>query len=212
MILEASDVSGADETLRVLVEYEDGYVERASSSREHASLALRVPADRLAAFRRAVRRIAGVTSESEAVEDVGDQRVDLEARLSSARREEERLLTLMSDRTATIADVIAVEERLASVRERVEQLDAQRAALEQRIEYARVEVEITHAHVAFWEQPWSTLTSAASWGLTAVRAAAVGSLAVMVALGPTLLMIILALAGLVGGLRAFVRRRRSLTT
>lgn len=210
MALEAPDVAQADEALRALVAREGGYVERASSSRGHASLALRVPAARLPAFRRNVRRVAEVARESESVEDVTDQRRDLDARLSSARREEARLLALMSDRTESLADVIAVEERLAGVRTRIEQLDAQRATLEQRVEYARVDVEVARARAAFWEQPWRSLGSAASWGMSAARAVAVGVGAVIVGLAPTALMFVLVGLTVVGACRAVrlaLRRR-----
>ena len=208
--LETDDVSAAEEALRALVAREEGYVERASSNPGHASLVLRVPAARLPAFRHEARRVAEVTRESEDVEDVTDQRVDLGARLSSARREEERLLALMSDRTDTLADVSAVEERLAGVRARIEQLDAQRAGLEQRIEYARVDVEVARARVAFWMEPWSTLGSAASWGVSAAQALAVGAGTVIVGLAPTALMLALGLltvASVTRAVRLGLRRR-----
>jgi hypothetical protein len=207
LTMQADDLPALDRALRALVEHEDGYVQTATVEEGSATSTLRVPSDRLTAFRRSVRRLAEVTRESETVEDVGDQRADLDARLRNARREEERLLALLNDRTAVLSDVIAVEEHLARVRERIEQLDAQHTALEQRIEYAVVHVYAVKTPVAFWMEPGQTLASAARFGVDAVCAIAVGIAAATVAVGPTLLAFVLLLAMLVMGARTLLRRR-----
>jgi hypothetical protein len=198
MSLETTDVLGLDESMRALAEREGGYVER-------------VPAERLPAFRRAARRLGDVTGESQLIEDAGERRTE-RARLRSARTDEERLLALLSDRNATPADAIAIEERLANVRATIDQLESEDATLEHRIEYASVQIDVARTSVAFWAQPWETIGSAASAGLSVARAILVGIAVAIVALGPTALMFGLALASLIAAIRFLTRRRRAIAT
>jgi hypothetical protein len=212
MSLETSDVLALDEAMRALVEREGGYVVRASSDDVRASLTLRVPADRLSAFRHAARRLGDVTGESQLIEDGGDRRNDLAARLRSARTEEDRLVARLSDRTATPHESTSFEERLASVRTRIEQLDAEHAAHEHRIEYAAVQIDVARTSVPFWAQPWETIASAASAGWSVARAILVGAAAAIAAIGPTALMFALVLASLILGVRFITRRKRAIAT
>lgn len=208
MELEHRNMGAVREQLRRMVEEEGGWVASASSDASTATLVLRVPADRLRAFRRGARAIADRTvRESESVEDAGDQVADVGARLRSARREEERLLSLMSERTASLADVIAVEERLAHVRERIERLDGERAVLEQRVDYATVNVYVSKPEVAFWERPIDTVIGAARFGVDALCAIGVGLMAAAAAIGPTAISLGLMLVMLIAAVRALLRRR-----
>jgi hypothetical protein len=95
---------------------------------------------------------------------------------------------------------------LASVRERIEQLDASRAALDQRIQYADVHVSLVRVRPPFWQQPFATIGAAASWGVDAVCAVAVGSVAALAAIGPMLVLFALALAALIVAARTLRRR------
>jgi hypothetical protein len=51
---------------------------------------------------------------------VGEEFVDVTARVANARRLEERLLTLLATRTGKLDDVLAVERELARVREEID--------------------------------------------------------------------------------------------
>ncbi|MCC6878012.1 MAG: DUF4349 domain-containing protein, partial [Sandaracinaceae bacterium] len=115
---------GITDDVRALTARHHGYVQRGVEHERSASLELRVPAAELEALRRELRGLGELGYEREEIADVTDEHSDLNARLRNARREEERLLALMEERTHSLADVLAVEARLSAVRERIEQLEA----------------------------------------------------------------------------------------
>lgn len=209
--LVVRDVPRAAAALRRIVARREGWIAAATERRDDAGSAsfdLRVPDGALAAFRADVRRMGEVTSDREEVEDVTDQVVDVEARLRVARREEERLLALLAERAGTIADVVALETRLAEVRERIERMDASAQVLHDRVEYARVHVEVLPRPVPYWKRPLATIADAGSWGWGAVQAVLVGGAAAIVGLGPTAVVLLALLIGLIAVLRSASRRLR----
>lgn len=200
------DVESSADVLRGLIARHEGYVQSATSSADRASFVAQVPVSQLAAFRDDVRELGELDREEEQVEDVTAQRMDRGVRLRNAQREEERLLALMSERTASLSDVIAIEERLSALRERIEGLEAEERALAQRIEHAEVHVELARRPIPFWEEPVATLSSAAAWGVDAAAAVVVGGAAVAASLGPMLIIFLSAMVPLVFGLRTIGRR------
>ena len=85
-----------------------------------ATLELKIPAAR---YDQAVSGLGGigrVESVNTNVEDVGEEYVDLSARVTNAKRLEERLVGLLATRTGKLEDVLAVERELARVREEIE--------------------------------------------------------------------------------------------
>jgi hypothetical protein len=103
---------------------------------------LRVPVDRLDAALAALKALGQVDEESQAGEEVTEQIVDLEARLSNARTTEKRLRDLLSNRTGDVADVLSVEREIMRVRGEIERFEAERKNLEGRVTYATVLVQI----------------------------------------------------------------------
>jgi anti-sigma factor RsiW len=103
---------------------------------------LRVPAARLDATLAELKKLGQVVAESQGGDDVTEQIVDLEARLTNHRNMEKRLTELLQKRTGDLADVLAAEREIARVREEIERLDAQRKNLEQRVSYATLTLEL----------------------------------------------------------------------
>ena len=56
-------------------------------------------------------------------EDVGEEFVDVRARVANARRLEDRLVGLLATRTGKLPDVLAVERELSRVREDIERYE-----------------------------------------------------------------------------------------
>ena len=109
---------------------------------------LRVPGVRLDEAVSRLRSLGVVTDESLHGEDVTDQMVDLDARLTNARNTEKRLTEVLRTRTGDLADVLAVERETARVREEIERLDAQRKNLEQRVSYATITLTVSEERQA----------------------------------------------------------------
>ena len=100
-----------------------------------------------------------IVEESQSGDDVTEQVVDVEARLSNARNTEKRLRrpAAEADRRRS-ADVLAAEREIARVREEIERFDAQRKNLERRVTYATLNLEVTeeqHAALDLGPQPVS---------------------------------------------------------
>ena len=207
--LRTGKVRRASAGLRRILARREGWVATAFERNDDsasASFDLRVPDDRLDAFRAEVRRLGEVTMDHEEVEDVGAEQADLAARLRTARQEEERLLALVAERTASLGDIVAVEARLGEVRERIERMDASTRLLADRVATARVHVDVLPRAVPYWQQPFETIAGAGRWGLQAVQAELVGIVAAVVGLGPTAVLGLGLLLALIAAVRAGARR------
>lgn len=101
---------------------------------------LRVPAERLDSLLTALEDIAEkVVEKSMTAHDVTVEYVDTEARLASARQLEQQYLTILKQ-ARTVSDVLAVQEKLASVRADIEAREAQFRALSGRIQYSQIDI------------------------------------------------------------------------
>lgn len=117
-------------------------------SARSGELTLRVPADRFDAVRQALAGLGKVESQSIRGEDVSGQLVDFEARLRSLGAQEEALRTLLGKAVA-VGEVIQVQSQLFSVRQQIEQLEAQRADLDQRASLSTISVSLFEPGAAF---------------------------------------------------------------
>ena len=206
-------VDAASAALRALVERHHGYIAAARTSgaggRDSASFDLRVPASSVGGFRSQVAELGTLLSDTEKAEDVTEQRADIDARVRNARAQEKRLLDLLSDKTGTLTDVMAVEKELASVRETIERIEAQQRVLEGQIAMATVRVELVGRNVAAPAGAGLRIGDAVGEGLRAAGSFVVGLVIAILWAGPTLL--IVAAMGFVAYRvgRFFVRRSRA---
>ena len=79
---------------------------------------------------------------STTAEEVSDQIIDLEARLRSARRLEDRLLRILDERTGQLNEVLSVERELARVRNQAESLDARLRRMENAVTWSTLQVTL----------------------------------------------------------------------
>ena len=107
------------------------------------SATLRVPATRLDEALAALKQLGSVQREQQGSEDVTRQSADLNARLANARGSEGRLSDILKNRTGRLSDVLDVERELARVRGEIEQMEAERKNMDDRVAYATLQVEMT---------------------------------------------------------------------
>ena len=100
------------------------------------------PAARLDDVLAAVKALGTLIDESKQAEDVSDQVVDVQARLSNARNTEQRLVDLLRQRTGKLSEVLEAEQQIGRVRGEIERLDAQQQRLERRVTYAALTLEV----------------------------------------------------------------------
>jgi uncharacterized small protein (DUF1192 family) len=169
---------------------------------------LRVPPDRIDSALAAFRQLGRVIDESQGAEDVTEQAVDLDARLSNARTTEKRLSEMLQSRTGRVADVLEVEREIARVRTEIERLYAQRQNLGRRVSDATLTLdigEVPKASVSLGHVPlWSRVRYAAAQGLELAAGSLIAVSLLLLHVGPGLL----AWGGLIGLPAWFIIRRR----
>jgi uncharacterized protein DUF4349 len=115
-------------TLRVLAARVGGYVANTSvqagpAQYRQATLEIKVPAARFDDLISGLEPIGKVEAVNVTAEDVGEEFVDVSARVTNARRLESRLIELLATRTGRLQDVLSVERELARVREEIERYE-----------------------------------------------------------------------------------------
>jgi hypothetical protein len=88
-----------------------------------ATLEIKVPAARFDDALTGLKPIGRLESVDVQAADVGEEYVDVTARMENARRLEQRLIGLLATRTGKLKDVLDVEQSLARVREEIERYE-----------------------------------------------------------------------------------------
>ncbi|WP_416839792.1 DUF4349 domain-containing protein [Haloferax sp. DFSO52] len=105
-------------------------------------LVVRVPSENFSAFMSDAKTLGEVEHVDTSSEDVTDQLVDIEARLSNLRAQRDRLRELYEDANTT-QDVLAVERRLTEVQTEIERLEARQESLENRAALSTVRISLS---------------------------------------------------------------------
>jgi len=145
--VEVEKLNPAIARLRQLATQLGGYIANSSmvGGRDQvrsATLELKIPAAR---FDEAINGLSGigkVESVNATAEDVGEEFVDISARVANAKRLEARLVTLLATRTGKLEDVLAVERELARVREEIERYEGRLRYLSTRVAESTLSVTV----------------------------------------------------------------------
>jgi hypothetical protein len=105
----------------------------AEYQRRSATIEVRIPAARFDSALVGLEPIGRVESVSSSAEDVGEEFVDVTARVANARRLEDRLISLLATRAGKLEEVLAVERELARVREEIERYTGRIRYLQSRV-------------------------------------------------------------------------------
>ncbi|HEX9762773.1 MAG TPA: DUF4349 domain-containing protein [Acidimicrobiia bacterium] len=172
--LWAGDTRATFEEIVILTESVGGFVAQANvhpaageDRQPEISMVLRVPAAQLTATMRAIKDAADeVVSETQNAQDVSEQFVDLEARLTNLQALETELRSLLEEvRDHPDADpekLLRVFTELGSVRGQIEQIQGQINYLSDLTELATIQVAMsqTPAAVPIVEEPWAPAEAA----------------------------------------------------
>lgn len=109
-----------------------------------ASLELKVPSERFDDAIIGLSPIGKVESVNVTAEDVGEEFVDIEARVQNAHKLEGRIIELLANRDGKLNDVLSVEHELARVREDIERYEG-------RLRYLRTRSSISTLTIAVHE-------------------------------------------------------------
>lgn len=104
---------------------------------------LRIPASELTSTIADLKSLGRVEDESQSADEVTQEHDDLLARLKTARETEARFQAILQQRTGSVADVLEVEESIARVRGEIESMETDQDALEHRVAFATVQLNLS---------------------------------------------------------------------
>lgn len=108
-----------------------------------ASLTIRVPSSRFGDALQQLKALDGeVQTSGVTAQDVTDQFVDLQARLTAKQAEEQRYIAILN-RANTIDEILKVDASLGSVRTQIEQLTAQINSIKERTDFSTISMSIS---------------------------------------------------------------------
>ena len=133
--------------LRALAASVGGYVgntsmQTGSDQLRSASVEIKVPASRWGQLVTGLKPIGTLEAVQENAEDVGEEFVDVQARVANAKRLEARLIELLANRTGKLSDALQVERELARVREEIERYQGRIRYLETRAAVSTMTVTV----------------------------------------------------------------------
>lgn len=174
-----------------------------------ASVTIRVPAAAYASVMSQLRGIAKeVESESSQASDVSEEFADLEARLRNLGATEARYLDLLS-RAETIPDILALQDRLNSVRLEIETTQGRINLLNNLTDLATITTQLrpfVPAAEPPAEQGWAEEAAAAAWERSQEAMQVLGTVAIVT--GVVLAWLAVPALALVVGWRLLGRPRR----
>jgi len=120
---------------------------------------LRIPAPELASAVADLKTLGRVENESQSGEEVTQEHTDLVARLKNSRETEQRLRTILQERTGKVVEVLQVEQEIARVRGDIERMEAEQKALEHRVDFATVDLQLTEEYKAQLNPPAASVST-----------------------------------------------------
>ncbi len=159
--LEVSDIDRLVRQVEEVATQRGGWLESSQIYGEGgyrgATIAVRVPADRLANTMDTFRALGRVVDEGITSTDVTERLIDNEAHLTAWYTQEARLITLLEN-APTVEDVINIERRLAEVRADIERVEATQRDLANRVATSLITVNLTLPGRFAAEPPNGSLT------------------------------------------------------
>jgi hypothetical protein len=174
LAIEVASPARAESEISRLVERLGGYIESSERdltadegqrSEARVALSLRVPSERLEAALRELKRLgSGAETEKIGSEDVTDEYIDVDARVTNQRHLEQQLAALLSQATS-VESALKVHQELANVRTEIDRLQGRKRFLETESSLAKISLSLS---------PLRPLVSANSseFGVSVRRAAA----------------------------------------
>ena len=197
--------------IRQLVAQVGGYITNSSMSGGHdqirqASIEIKIPNSQYDQAVGSLSSIGKVETVNSSAQDVGEEFVDVTARMANARRLEERLINLLDRGTGKLDEVLRVERELARVREEIERYDGRLRYLSARVAMSTLTI---NAHepapvIDPGKNPISDAFRRAWQNFVAMLAAVIASLGVLIPIG------LIGVGGWIG-YRRWVRTTRPMT-
>lgn len=154
MSAETDDFDALNDTIEKKTAALGGYIENASvyngrtyysggenRQERNADYTIRIPAKRLDDFVDEVQELSNIIDKSRSVEDVTLTYVDIQSRKKALQTEYDRLLELVRE-AETVEDIIALEERIATVRYEIESIESRLRTYDNQIDYSTIYLNV----------------------------------------------------------------------
>jgi Domain of unknown function (DUF4349) len=152
LAIEVASPAAAESKVSSLVERLGGYV--ASSEREvvadegarseaRVNLSLRVPAERMDEALREIKRLGGgAETEKIGSEDVTDEYIDVDARITNQRHLEQQLVSILAQAN-NVDSALKVHHELTDVRTEIDRLEGRKRFLDSETSLAKISLSLT---------------------------------------------------------------------
>jgi hypothetical protein len=157
-VIEVKSLEPAVAQLRVIASQLGGYVGNTTiqSGQEQprsAMVEVKVPSSRWGSLLEGLKPIGTVESLSESAQDVGEEFVDVQARIENSRRLEQRLILLLANRTGRLQDALEVERELGRVRGEIERFQGRLRYLQSRAAVSTMLVNLHEPRSVIGNEP-----------------------------------------------------------
>ena len=147
MNLEVDNYNEAETKVTALVNGLAGYISGSTSNmtsagKRQGTVTIKVPAEKFDELISKLGEIGEISSQNISSSDVTEEYIDLAARMKTQKELETRLVALLNDRTAKLSDVIEVEDKLSSVRQKIESTEGRMRYLRNQASYSTLALSI----------------------------------------------------------------------
>jgi hypothetical protein len=190
--IEVDKVDSAILKIRQLAAQVGGYITNSSITGgrdqiRQGTLELKVPAARYDDAVGSLSSIGKVETVNSNAQDVGEEFVDVTARVTNSKRLEERLINLLATRTGKLEDVLRVERELARVREEIERYEGRLRYLNSRAAMSTLTITVHEPAPILGSSPGQNPIAAAMRralrNFIALLAGSIAALGVLIPLG-----------------------------
>ncbi|SMP74889.1 protein of unknown function [Neorhodopirellula lusitana] len=143
--LVVKEYSVFESTLPGLVERHGGFISKSETSRrfndqQSGVWVARIPVASYADFLQGVSGLGFAESRTEDAQDITAEFIDVEARIRNNKKLEERIITMLKERTGKLSDVLDIERELSRVREEIERMEGRLRVLADRSAMATITI------------------------------------------------------------------------
>jgi hypothetical protein len=190
--VEVQKLDAAILRIRQLAMQVGGYVANSSLSGgkdqiRQATLEIKIPSAKYDEAVSSLSAIGKVETVNSSAQDVGEEYVDISARVTNAKRLEERLINLLANRTGKLDEVLRVERELARVREEIERYEGRLRYLSSRAAMSTLRVTVHEPAPILGNEPGENPIGAdvrLAWeNFVGLLAALIASLGILIPLG-----------------------------
>jgi len=145
--LEVENFDDAEKRVNEIAKNQNGFIANSnsmvnSSGKKSGTIVIKVPVDKYDNLINDISAVGKVANKNISSSDVTEEYIDLESRAKTQKELEQRLLKLLSEKTARLTDVVEVEEKLASVRQKIESIEGKMKYLMSQSSYSTLSVSI----------------------------------------------------------------------